>query len=623
MSTKIVENFEQNSRFKDDNEALIIRQKLEQLVSNILAQVTKRDGRLQSTLIHSGSVYEGVKVGHPDEFDFMVRIDSLTNKPLLRLCDNVEGYVKLVCNDARWGEFADEEGFFNPNLLSGHFKRLVNESWSAIEVPEGLVIQQTDPRIIRGPWGPVYAGLVGGERNLSNVMYIESHGPATTLKIVWQGGSSYKNLEISVDLTLSLEYDISKLHVQLSKVPEHVTECLQREGFHLVPAGFDMWRISFSMVEKQLLSSAPDRFKTCYRVLKYVRDDTSQILGIDPSLVPSYIFKCVLLGQLFSTDEHAQSWEEELLVKVERALKAVLQGIKERDIQSFFISGYNLLSMADHSNRLRQFLAEDMLNRVRGLKMKHTTEEVDETKKQIRVLQMIDVVEYLICSALTGKDPSVLWRKMFMNIDDVPVVIDDDIFLSQVTDLDRLELDGHVYERLVQIWSAADRLFQQLEVSLPEELKILAQKFYIRTCEKRRHFELTHKETSKYVIQQIPAKEVAVYAIMKYADDYLDERGANAKCFSNLHKAIPPEHRPLGLLQDVASVTMNEGSEKGRAKFKERLEQYLSMVPESVLISVAVGYVTEIFQHGKEVLTKKLEYITIPKPSESKELELD
>lgn len=304
-------------------------------------------------------------------------------------------------------------------------------------------------------------------------------------------------------------------------------------------------------------------------------------------------------------------------------METVLQDIKERDIQSFFISGYNLLTMTDHSNRLRQFLVEDMLNRVRSLDMKHTKEEVRETKRQIRVLQIIDVLEYTISSALAGKDPSALWRKMFVNIDDVPVNTDGDVFLDQCTDLDRIELNEDVYKRLVQIWNAVDYLFEQLNAFLPEELKILAQKFYVRTCEKRKHFENTHKEMSKSVIQQIPVKQVVLEVILRYADDYIDERGSTAKCYSNLHKAIPPEYTSLGLLQDVADVTVNEGSEKGYAVFKERMKQYLAIVPESVLMSVIVGYVSEIFQHGKDVLQKKLAYITIPEPTDPLEIDLD
>ena len=89
--SNIVENFEQKANFIDESEAERIREKLEILVSNILTQVEKRDSRFQSTLVKSGSVYEGTKVCEPDEFDFMIRLNSLTNTPFLHPC---QGSIK-------------------------------------------------------------------------------------------------------------------------------------------------------------------------------------------------------------------------------------------------------------------------------------------------------------------------------------------------------------------------------------------------------------------------------------------------------------------------------------------------------------------------------------------------
>lgn len=375
--SEIVEYFHQQARFKDENEAGEIRLKLETLVNSILAQVEKRDKRFESTLIQSGSVYEGVKVQQPDEFDFMIRINSLTNKPLLYPCDKGDGYVKLALNDDEWSEFKDEEGFFSPNQLSRHFKKLVNESLSEVDAPEGLVIQRTDRQLLEGPWGPVYLNLLGnstGRDNPSGLMYSETHGPATTLYISWQGGGSYNNLEVTVDLTLSLEYLISRLPVQLPRLPQSVDQSLQRSGFHVVPAGFDIWRISFSVVEKEILFDSPDGFKVCFRVLKITRNNISELLGLDPSLVPSYIIKTILLSQLFST---RHCWEKDHLPQlIEKALEVILQGITSEKINSFFIPHYNLLSVGDHENRLRQCILKEMLNEIRGLERKHTVETV-------------------------------------------------------------------------------------------------------------------------------------------------------------------------------------------------------------------------------------------------------
>ena len=242
----------------------------------------------------------------------MVRINSLTNKPLFYPCEKGDGYVKIALEEDEWKEFKDDQGFFSPTLLSRHFKKLVNESLSDTDVPEGLRIQRASQDLLDSSWGPVYSNLLGnssGQDNPSGVMYSETHGPATTLYIIWQGGSSYKNLEVTVDLTLTLECPISKLPVQLPKLPQSVDECLQRSAFHVVPSGFDIWRISFSMAEKELLCCSHDGFKACYRVPKIMRNTISEHLGLEPSLVPSYVFKSVLLSQLFTA---GHSWEQEV-----------------------------------------------------------------------------------------------------------------------------------------------------------------------------------------------------------------------------------------------------------------------------------------------------------------------
>ncbi|CAH3143590.1 unnamed protein product, partial [Pocillopora meandrina] len=77
----IVERLEEKARFKNESEAELIRERLEILVDSIVTQMEKHDSRFQSTLVKSGSVYEGTKVCKPNEFDFMVKITPLTDKP--------------------------------------------------------------------------------------------------------------------------------------------------------------------------------------------------------------------------------------------------------------------------------------------------------------------------------------------------------------------------------------------------------------------------------------------------------------------------------------------------------------------------------------------------------------
>jgi len=613
---EIVERFEEKARFKDESEAELIREKLEQFVTNILAEVEKRDKRFRSTLIKSGSVYEGAKVGQPDEFDFMIRIDSLTDKPLFRPCDKGEGYVKLFLAEEEWEEFKDDEGFFNPHMLSRFFKKLVNASLNDAELPEGLAFQRVREEMY-GTWWPVYSELLGnaGGQEGSSVMYSESHGPATTLTIYWQGGNSYRNLPVSVDLTLTLDYQESKLPVELTKLSQKVNPILQKCGFHVVPAGFDSWRISFSMTEKEILASSPDGFKTCYRVLKVMRDEISESVGWDSSLIPSYMLKTVLLSELFQTNRDL--WDGEVQwQRIFQALELALQGVKTEKISSFFIARQNLLTEADHENKLRQCVLEDMLNQMKGLESAHTPEDARERKQQIRVLQMTDLTDYIISGLLAGRNqPTSLWNKVFENIGNVPFGRGDEArFMSDLTDLNTTELDEDAYRWLIQIWNTLEAFFKKLLNTLEGELNMLAHKFYIRTCEKKKKFESENKKLSEEEVEQISPRHFVFDWFDEYVYFYTEEESSTVP---NIRKAVPHEFTPSGFLQGIADVTGKQGSDKGRALLKERLKSLISLVPDDYIMAAAVDYVSQLILHSKEVMKQKLDYITLP------ELDLD
>ena len=607
--SEIVERFEKNARFKNESEADLIRERLEQFVINILVEVEKRDKRFQTTLVKSGSVYEGTKVCQPDEFDFMIRIDSLTDKPSFRPCDKGEGYAKLVLDEEGWEEFKDEEGFFNPHMLSQFFKKLVNASLSDAEVPEGLVVERVGQRMFKETWWPVYSEILGnidGQERSSGVMYSESHGPATTLTIYWQGGNSYRDLPVSVDLTLTLDYHKAKPPVQLTE--QEIQPVLQKCGFHVVPAGFDSWRISFSMVEREILTTSPEGLKTCYRVLKVVRDEISEMLGWDSSLVPSYMFKTVLFSELFRTDRYR--WEKDCRAqRIIQALELALEGVKTEKVPNFFIPSQNLLTVADHENKLRQCVLEDLLNQMKGLELAYTPEEARKRKQQIRVLQMTDLIDYMISGIRAGKNPTAVWNKMFVNVSNVPQSRKFGWFWNQLTDLNTTELDNNAYRRLTQIWNGLEAFFKKLLDTLEGELNILARKFYIRTCEKRKKFEAKNKEMSKEKVEQISLCQVAFGWLEDLVDCYTEEDNST---LPGIHKAVCSEFIASGFFKDVADVTEKEGSDKGLALLKQRLNLLLSFVPESYLIAAVVDYVSQLILHSKEIMKRKLDYISLP-----------
>ena len=514
------------------------------------------------------------------------------------------------------GKTRDADGFFSPNLLSRFFKQLVNKSLNDIKIPEGLAVRRTRPSLRESSWWPVYADLLGdsGEESQSGAVYSENHGPATTLYVQWQGGGSYKNLWISVDLTLSIDYPISKLLVPLAEIPlAEANSILQRCGFHVVPAGLDSWRISFSMVEKEVLASSSDGFKQCYRVLKIVRDVVCENLGWDASLVPSYVFKTVLLSQLFT---NGHRWEKDRRTQtIIEHLDRVMQGVKAEKIQSCFLRRYNLLSPSDHENKLRQCVLEEMLRVMRGMEMAFSREEARERKLQIRVLEMVDVLDYMISSLLRGKNPSVVWNKVFINIGNLPNPRKGGEFMNELTDLNCTELSEKAYFKLIQIWSSTQDFFRKLLIALKGELSLLAHKFRILLFKKKENFERQHRRLTENEVEKVSLHQ---FAFEFLEDDFVHcyVMGKNS-ILPNLHKAIRPEFKSLSFFQGVAEVATREGTTRGLAQLKQQLKQYLFMVPEEYLMDGVVDYVSHIIVHSKEVLKFKLEHISIP------ELDLD
>ena len=632
----IVERFEEKARFINESEAELIRERLEILVNNIVTQMEKHDSRFQSTLVKSGSVYEGTKVCEPNEFDFMVKITPLTDKPsiLQSSCAKDDGYVQLSLQEDQWKDFRDEEGFFSPYLLSRHFKKLIMESISDVETPEGLSIYRAPQDESKGRLWLQYSGILcdSGEENASGVTYSETHGPSTTLDIHWKGGTTYDNLKVNVDLTPAIDLPISSLPVQpitdvRPEVQPKIQGILQKTGFHVVPAGFDEWRVSFSRAEKEILATSPDGFKACYKVLKVLRDDVSMNLGLRTSLLPSYLFKTVLLSQLFTKDVHA--WEKEFRSQmIIDVLELVLQAIKQEKLPSFFIPSSLLLSKA-HENRLRECLVEDMLNEVKGSKMANSLMEVEEKNQQVKILQLIELLEYIFSCLKDKKNPTNVWKMMFANIDSVPgartATEKFDVSWIDIIDVNDRELSPAAYRNLkktMNIWEAFVPLFGE---ALQGEETQLAQKYQFFVSEKIKRFEAEQPDLSKEEVRQLRACElVSDWLFVHVVEKYMDNDNTT---LSSTHKILPPEFclPDDSSFQEIADIAMEKGSKEALAIFEKVLNEYLSGIPEESIIKAIVYFITETFLHSKEALKLELDHITIPeqKPISCAELDLD
>ena len=214
-------------------------------------------------------------------------------------------------------------------------------------------------------------------------------------------------------------------------------------------------------------------------------------------------------------------------------------------------------------------------------------------------------------SGFPRKSPAIFGnpRKMFENIGNVPVGRGDEAkFMSQLTDLNTTELDEDAYRWLVQIWDALEAFFKKLLTTLEGELNILAHKFYIRTCDKKNKFESENKELFEQEVKQISPREFVFGWFDERVYFYTEEKNTTVP---NIRKVVPHEFTPSGFLQNIADVTVKQGSDEGRALLRQRLKSLISMVPDDFIMAAAVDYVCQLILHSKGVMKQKLSYITI------------
>ena len=157
------------------------------------------------------------------------------------------------------------------------------------------------------------------------------------------------------------------------------------------------------------------------------------------------------------------------------------------EINSFFLSRYNLLSKSDHENNLGTMHLGRNDYQDSGLEDEAHTSNVIDAKRQVRVLELIDLFGYVVFATAGGKDPTALWNKMFVNIGNIPGSRKFGWFWNQITNLKSTSLDEEAYKMFCQMWRHVESTFQHLRTSLQGNLSLLALKFYMRLCEKKRN----------------------------------------------------------------------------------------------------------------------------------------
>ena len=381
----------------------LIQRRVRKVINAILLEVWRENPFFKTTLINSGSFYEGTKVGKPDEFDFFIQLDAFSSPEDVNFkelpCSTV--YVvpsKSACENVRVA-FTDREygSHYMPlfDLRDFEWKRTIKTPFFKIFNSKAKDFEAYGMKVVLPYEGD---DIVKAPPPLSK------HGPAYTLLLEWNGGESdlYKEMKISVDLTLAvrinskstlrgLEFDSPSgrvLKSVLERLPyflavgsyrdplsEEHTDYFKKEeeqhpGFR--PINFVL-RCSQSSFEQLLFvqefGSNSGQSK-CLRLLKVLRDmmfpdaehsaETGKTDKIEDSklaywisiaddssneavkLISSYVLKTLVLYE-WQKNTNAKLWTgSNLSQRLISILQELVRRLKGKKLTSFFYSDYSL-----------------------------------------------------------------------------------------------------------------------------------------------------------------------------------------------------------------------------------------------------------------------------------------
>ena len=204
-----------------------IQVSVENFLKALLLDIEKDFPFFKTTLINSGSFYEGTKVGKPDEFDYFVQMDNLSQD--IRFEELKHSMVAVIPSESAFEKLPK----VNRSLYSFDWKVNIKSPF----------VEALDSKLVKGfkAFGlKVFSDEMGS---------LQRHGPAYTLYLEWIGGKQYKGLIIAVDLVLAVKINTHSSTMKVdfkSQAGSVVSSLLGTLPYYLAVSGYKEYPVSSS-----------------------------------------------------------------------------------------------------------------------------------------------------------------------------------------------------------------------------------------------------------------------------------------------------------------------------------------------------------------------------------------
>lgn len=351
----LIELSDSEANFCGSKEAEDITHDVESIISHICNNLKTYRMFHNCTLLKTGSTYEGLKIGKPDEFDFMIVLPALADDRVLQFSQNKyfewhlahykvlnrEFFSDLLSQNADDDE-TEAEGDSNEDQFMAKVRdkvktnieeqlkngQLLPSGWEFVQIP--TLDSYTLPRM------------------------------AVTPAMKWTG-QEFKDLYISIDLSFAIPLKKiplwtfgRQLFLRNSARKEGSCDELLTDGdqvSYVLIRDSKSCRFSFSCQEQEIMNSFKlhSGEKRTFRVVKFLRQSLmDQTFDADlqqlKSKISTYWLKTIMFYLLKKHEKDPHAWGEgHLGTRVLEIFQVLHSCLISSKLYSFFIPGYNLL----------------------------------------------------------------------------------------------------------------------------------------------------------------------------------------------------------------------------------------------------------------------------------------
>ena len=339
----------------NDDEVKLIKSKIEAIVHEISTRIGASNPSLSNTVVQCGSFYHNSKITSPDEFDFLLVLNKLSQPGICssqpfddpeypQLVSLKIDYKKLDSELQSCFELEDDPRRRQVALaarIESDYRNSIRNCLPTLPLPDGISFT-TSQKSIR---------VVEGDRKFLDC--IRFSGPALTLFLNWKG-EQYPSLNISVDMTYVIQVQGLPSYCNLEKrLPsEHplVKAGLLAEVHHelfYTRMLDDTWRQTFTVLENTIISfwfKETDSSNVCYRLLKVIRDILMPVDQLGEAILKTYALKTAFLHECEQYPETRFWTKKELSTRLISIFQRLLAAFQTRYLPNYFTETQNALS---------------------------------------------------------------------------------------------------------------------------------------------------------------------------------------------------------------------------------------------------------------------------------------